>query len=78
MKVKEEIKDLKAKNIADLTKLLHEKKDALIKINLDNQFGKNKNVAEIGKIRKSIARIETVINELITAEANKPTQSEAK
>jgi ribosomal protein L29 len=71
MKATDELKDLKSKNIADLGKLLHQKKDELIKINLDTQFGKNKDVASIGKLKKSIARIETTINELITTQASK-------
>lgn len=78
MKSKDELKELKAKNIAQLSQLLHEKKDTLIKLTLDNQFGKDKNVAQLGKIKKSIARIETTINELITIEATKSVKSEVK
>ncbi len=71
MKSTNDMKEFKSKNVTDLTKLSTSKKDELVKTLLDVQFGKDKNVAKLNKLKKDIARIETIINESVTAHAIK-------
>lgn len=70
MKSKELVSQLKTKKIAELNKLLESKKTDLQQANFDLNFGKNKNVAIIGGLKKEIARINTIINEAIYNSAN--------
>mgnify|MGYP001209498489 CR=1 FL=1 len=56
------IKDLKNKDTKSLITLLTESKQKLNVLTLNNRFGKVKNFKEIGDLKKTIARILTIIN----------------
>lgn len=58
-----DIKDLKKKEIADLQKLLQEKKKELTLISFDMKMGKIKNIKAIANLKKDIAKIITVVNQ---------------
>lgn len=58
---KKDIEQLKNKPVAELKKLLGERKEKLWQLRRDLTVGKVKNIREIRKIRKSIARILTFI-----------------
>ncbi|MFA6432615.1 MAG: 50S ribosomal protein L29 [Candidatus Paceibacterota bacterium] len=55
-------KDLKTKTVADLRKLIAEKREALRVFRFGGAGAKTKNVREGRFIRKDIARILTVLN----------------
>ena len=56
---------LKTKSAAELRKLMHEHRTALWTLTIDLKAGKGKNVKEINRIKKDIARIMTLLgNEL--------------
>jgi len=57
------IKELREKNIEELSKLLSEKKDHLRKLRFDVASKQIKNVREIRNTRKDVAKILTLINE---------------
>jgi ribosomal protein L29 len=56
------IKDLKNKDSKTLVTLLNESKVKLNTLTLNNRFGKVKNFKEINDLKKTIARILTIIN----------------
>jgi large subunit ribosomal protein L29 len=62
MKTKE-FKQLKDKPEADLKKMLGELKDRLWNFRKDLAAGKVKNVREIHKVKKDIARVLTLLNQ---------------
>jgi len=55
--------ELRQKTEKELQRLLTEKRDKLRELRFDLVSGKVKNVGEIRKIRRNIARILTIINE---------------
>ncbi len=55
--------ELRQKTEKELQRLLTEKRDKLRELRFDLVSGKVKNVGEIRKIRRDIARILTIINE---------------
>lgn len=55
--------DLRKKTKEDLEKILKENKEKLSKSSFDLSLNKLKNVREIGKIKKEIARILTILKE---------------
>lgn len=57
------INDIKGKTIADLNKLLTEKREALRIFRFGSTGSKTKNVKEGSSLKKDIARILTVIND---------------
>jgi len=57
-----EIKELRKKSKAELQKLLGDLREKLRVLQFDLAGGKVKNVSEIGKIKKDIARILTLLN----------------
>lgn len=57
-----EYKEIKAKNKADIEKLLYEKKEALRALRSNLSGSKSKNVKEVNGIRKDIARMLTELN----------------
>lgn len=59
---KKEKENLKGLNIADLEKMLLEKRSKLVDLKFNLAAGKVKNIKEIKKIKKEIARILTFIN----------------
>ncbi len=58
-----EIKELKNKSEGELFKLLQENRDKLRSLKFDLAAGKVKNVTELRKIKKLIARILTFSNQ---------------
>ena len=62
MKTKE-FKELKNKEVKDLTKMLNERKNSLRKIVLEIKTGSEKNIKKGSNIRKEIAKILTLIKE---------------
>ena len=56
------IKDIKTKTIADLNKLLMEKRESLRVFRFGTAGAKTKNVKEGRAVKKDIARIMTVLN----------------
>ena len=62
MKTKE-YKDLKVKEIKDLSKILNEKRKSLGKILLDIKSGSEKNLKRGMNLKKEIAKILTLIKE---------------
>jgi len=61
-----EIQQLKTKPMPELTKQLEEYREKLRTLQFDLVQGKVKNVSEIKKIKKAIARILTIINQTQT------------
>jgi large subunit ribosomal protein L29 len=59
---KKEKKNLKDLNMADLQKLLLEKRNKLVELKFNLAAGKVKNIREIRETKKEIARILTFIN----------------
>jgi len=59
---KNEIKNLKAKNVVELTRDLKEKEETLRDAKFDLASGKVKNIFFIKDTKKTIARIKTFIN----------------
>ncbi len=59
------IKELRKKSKDDLDKILQDDREKTRQIRFDMSSGKVKNVREIGKIKKEIARILTILNEKI-------------
>ncbi len=56
------IKDLKNKDSQALINLLKENKQKLNVLTLNNRFGKVKNFKEISALKKTVARIFTILN----------------
>lgn len=61
---KSEIQQLKTKPLPELKKQLEERREKLRTLQFDLAQGKVKNVSEIKKIKKIIARILTIINKI--------------
>jgi len=57
------ISEFKQRSAAELQKILQESKEKLRVLRFDLSAGKLKNVSEIKKIRKDVARIKTILNE---------------
>lgn len=64
MKLKEELKELKAKSAVELNKLLAANREKMRELNFRIAQNQNKNVREIRFVKKKIARILTVLNQL--------------
>ena len=58
------IQELRQKNKSELQKLLQDSRERLRQLRFDLAAGKVKNVREIRKIKKDIARILTLLNEI--------------
>lgn len=58
--------ELRKKSKKELEKILKEKRNHLLKLKVDLSLGKLKNVKEISKIKKDIARILTVLKEKVS------------
>ncbi|OGC45166.1 50S ribosomal protein L29 [candidate division WWE3 bacterium RBG_19FT_COMBO_34_6] len=56
-------KDLRVKDVKELTKMLMDEQKSLEKYMNDVYKGKDKNLVRSSSFRKNIARIKTVINE---------------
>jgi large subunit ribosomal protein L29 len=59
---RKEIQELRTKPRAELQKMLKEARERLRALRFDLEAGKVKNVAELRKLRKDIARILTFLN----------------
>jgi len=57
------MKELKGKSEKELNRMLAEDREKLRKLKFDLSSGKVKNVREIRKVKKNIARILTLINQ---------------
>jgi len=57
------VKELRQKSKDDLNKILQQEREKMRQIRFDMSSGKVKNVREINKIKKDIARILTILNE---------------
>lgn len=62
MKAKE-FKELKSKDIVELTRQVLQLRQELTKLKMDLAAGKVKNIAGVGKYRRDIAQILTIIRE---------------
>lgn len=71
MKIKEDLKDLRNKNIKDLSKLVDKENDKLRDLKFSQGFRKLKDSRAIKKTKINIARIWTVIGEKIEKEEQK-------
>ena len=58
------IQQFRQKDKSELQKLLQEKRERLLQLRFDLAAGKVKNVREIRKTKKDIARILTLLNEI--------------
>lgn len=63
MKYSSDIKTWKNDNVASLIKLIESQKILLAKMYIEISFGKDKKNSQIKRIRKTIARIQTIISE---------------
>jgi large subunit ribosomal protein L29 len=68
MKIKEKNKELRSKSIKDLTKILNKEYDNLHQLRFDTKFRNIKDINNIRKTKKNIARVYTIINEKINSE----------
>ncbi len=59
---KREIQELKTRPAADLARMIKESNEKLRQLRFDLAAGKVKNVSEIHKIKKGVARMKTFIN----------------
>jgi len=60
------VKELRQKSEKELHKILDESREKLRQLNFDLASGKVKNVREIRKIKRDIARMLTIINNKIS------------
>jgi len=60
------IKDLEKKDLNELHKLLTEKQKQAIQAKFDLKMGKVKNVKILFNLKKDIAQISTIINQLLS------------
>ncbi len=60
---KREIQELKTRPPADLVKMIRESNEKLRSLRFDLAAGKVKNVSELHKIKKNVARMHTFIRE---------------
>ena len=61
---KSEIQDIHGASLEDLTKMLREYRDKLQVLRFDLYAGKIKNVNEVRRVKKSIARVATQLSVL--------------
>lgn len=60
---KKELKDLQTKSIAELKELSKKTQDELVKLKMDAQAGKLKNIRLVAQRRRDLAQIKTVLRE---------------
>jgi len=63
MKSKEELKNIRSKNVRDLYEDLKKQYQKLQELNFQSEFRKNKDLNSQKKTRRYVARIWTVLNE---------------
>ncbi len=59
-----ELKELRSKTSEELTSLLKESRDELFKVRMQHYSGQLLDPSKIGKLKKDVARILTVISEM--------------
>jgi ribosomal protein L29 len=59
---KKEFEQLKTKNVTELTKVLDERRARLWSLRVELGSGKVKNVREIRRVKRDIARLLTILN----------------
>lgn len=64
-----EVKDLQNKSVAELHKMLREKRDELRELRFKTHEGQLKQLDKVKKLKKDIARVLTVINKMRTVTA---------
>ena len=69
MKTNKYVEDLKAKSPADLDQALIDAKKELFNLRFQNATNQLDNTARIKEVRRNIARIQTVLNGKLKAEA---------
>ncbi len=69
MKIKEELKELRSKNIKDLSKSLDKENAKLRELKFSQGFRKLKDSSAIKKCKNKIARIWTIMSEKIELES---------
>tara|TARA_B110000037_G_C17121242_1_gene505914 strand:- start:523 stop:729 length:207 start_codon:yes stop_codon:yes gene_type:complete len=62
-------KEIRELSIAELEKQIRDLRDQSLDLRLKKQTGQLENTAEVTKIRKTIARLETVRTEKLSADA---------
>jgi len=60
---KKELQEYKSKPVAELEKVLREKRDRFVELKFAIATGKVKSLKEFGEVRKTIAQIETILGE---------------
>jgi ribosomal protein L29 len=60
---KREIQELKTRPTADLSRMIRESNEKLRQLRFDLAAGKVKNVSEIHKTKKGVARMQTFLNQ---------------
>ena len=75
---KELIKSYREMTLIQLQKNLHEKKYSLIRNKMEFSFGKNKVHTNINKLKKEIAKIQTVISDIIINNSNSIKETDVK
>ncbi len=63
------IKDIRAKSVGDLADARRSMKQEMLNLRIQQKSGQLENPARIRVLRRSVARIETVINELAAKKA---------
>lgn len=63
------IKDIRAKSVEDLADSRRSMKQEMLNLRIQQKSGQLENPARIHVLRRSVARIETVINELAAKKA---------
>ena len=63
------IKDIRAKSVEDLADTRRSMKQEMLNLRIQQKSGQLENPARIHVLRRSVARIETVINELAAKKA---------
>lgn len=66
MKTKEQLTDLRGLTVKQLSVKITEARKKLVTLHQDKILGKIKNVHEITAIRKSVARMSTILDEKIS------------
>jgi len=71
MKIKEQIKEYRGKNIKVLLVEIEKLNKKLRDLRFGTQFKKTKDITSIAKTKKTIARVSTIISEKIEEESSK-------
>ena len=70
MKLKDEIKELRGCTPKQISAKITDSRAKLVRLNQDKILGKLKNVHEITVVKKSISRMQTILDEKIREDIN--------